>query len=132
MTLRKHIAVLAFSLIAAASGFCSDSDICGKYVIQNAVDDYQGTRYFEISRNRYQEYEVEAENSFRSVAYFDGENQELFCVIAPAHQYNTLMKFRIQAGSLKVYSLNNQKWTEYPGEYRKESSGAPGIQNQGN
>ena len=42
------------------------------------------------------------------------------------------MKFRIQAGTLKVYSLNNQKWTEYPGEYRKESSGAPGIQNQGN
>ena len=78
-----------------------------------------GNAFFEISRNQYQEYVVTADRSFESVAYYDAEHHELFCVIETAHQYNTLMKFRIEGGALTVYSLYSEKWNEYPGVYKK-------------
>lgn len=120
MNIRKILSFLVCIFLAGSLQLYAETDICGTYVVQNVIDDYQGTRFFEIRRNRYQEYEVAADQSFTSVAYYDGENGELFCVIETTHQYNTLMKFRIEDGTLTVFSLNNEKWCEYPGEYRKQ------------
>ena len=70
----KHfLHLLVLLIIMTSSALFADEDIYGKYVIENAVDDYQGARYFEIKRNPYQEYEVIADNSFDSVAYYDCE-----------------------------------------------------------
>lgn len=115
----KCLLVSALCILAGGIAF-ADNAILGKYYIENAVDDYQGTRYFEIVRNEYQEYMVIADNSFQSVAYYDAENHELFCVIESTHQYNTLMKFKIADGQLTVYSLINERWYSYPATYRKK------------
>lgn len=106
-------------VILTNSELFADEDIYGKYYIENAVDDYQGTQYFEIKRNQYQEYEVIADNSFDSIAYYDSEKQELFCVIQRTHQYNTLMKFSIKNNTLTIYALINDKWCQYPNTYKR-------------
>ena len=118
--IKRVMACLIFvSPLASPISASAEETITGVYSIQNAVEDYRGTRFFEISRNQYQEYIVTADRSFESVAYYDAEHHELFCVIETAHQYNTLMKFRIEGDALTVYSLYSEKWNEYPGVYKK-------------
>lgn len=113
------IAIFIILIITASSTLYADEDIYGKYCIENAVDDYQGTRYFEIKRNQYQEYEIIADNSFDCIAFYDSDKHELFCVIERSHQYSTLMKFSIQNNTLTVNALINDKWYQYPNSYKK-------------
>lgn len=111
--------IFVLALISTTSFLFADEGIYGRYFIENAVDDYQGTKYFEVKRNQYQEYEITADNSFTSVAYYDSDKHELFCVIQRTHQYNTLMKFSIQNNKLTIYALINDKWCQYPNTYKK-------------
>ncbi|MBN1617526.1 MAG: hypothetical protein JW875_09485 [Spirochaetales bacterium] len=118
----KTILLFALYIIVIGIPIHGEETINGTYVIQDAVENYQGTRFFKISRNKYQEYELSVDTAFQGIAYYDKEGQELFCVFTSAHQYSTLLKVVVKEGLLRVYSLENNIWREYPGTYRKKTS----------
>ena len=77
-------------------------------------------RWIEISRSKYQEVIVNSEYYSNAVAYYDGDNKELFFVIEKPAQYNTLMKIKfMDNGTIEIYMLAQGKWNKSEYIYQK-------------
>ncbi len=116
----KLAQVLFLSLFLIGSIFAQDA-FSGKFYMENQALYDADQRWFEITRNKYQEIIVKSDRFSESVAYYDEQNQELFFVISRTAQFNTLMKIKVlNTNQIKIYALESNKWVVFPDKYIKE------------
>jgi hypothetical protein len=120
--MNKFAQVLFISLFFFGSIYAQDA-FSGKFYMDNQASYDNDKKWFEITRNKYQEIVVISEYFPESVAYYDEQNKEIFFIISRTAQFNTLMKIKvINSNKIKVYALESNRWIEFPENYIKEKN----------
>ena len=115
---KRVFSLISFSLIFSVVVFSQDA-FSGKYVLVDQAEYDAEQRWYEISRNRYQEIVINTEATQNCIGYYDEDNEEIYYIIDRPAQYNTLMKLRIRNDQITVYQLYDYKWKKLPFLYRK-------------
>ncbi len=117
----KACVVLSALLLCRGETLAAQDSFSGVYRMVNQADYDADKRWFEITRNKYQEIIVNGEKFDSCVAYYDQVAKELFFVIKKPAQYNTLMKFKfIDASAIEVYMLADNRWQKAVEPYIRE------------
>ncbi len=120
----KAFALIAVLLLCGRGTLAAQDAFSGVYTMDNQADYDTEKRWFEITRNKYQEIVVNGEKFDSCVAYYDQAGKELFFVVKKPAQYNTLMKFKfIDSDKIEVYMLADNRWQKSVEPYVRKRGG---------